>query len=73
VGGAGGGGAGGGILLEGRALTVDATGANVSARGGDGVLANGGTIKLFYGTFTGAMPAAANAGRVYDAGPGSFR
>jgi hypothetical protein len=42
----------------------------ISARGGNGSLANGGTIKLFYGTFSGTKPAA--AGRVYDAGPLSF-
>ena len=69
IGGVGGNGAGGTIVLEGAALQVDATGPALSSRGGGGALGNGGTIKLFYGTFTGTMPGA--AGRIYDAGPGS--
>ncbi|MFO0610534.1 MAG: hypothetical protein U0324_45655 [Polyangiales bacterium] len=72
--GAGGAGAGGGVLLEGRAVEVQGTIATrVSARGGNGATANGGTIKLFYGTWTGERPPAGAAGRVYDAAAGSFR
>ncbi|MFO0756426.1 MAG: hypothetical protein U0359_08040 [Byssovorax sp.] len=62
--------AGGGMLLEAKTLVVQASGASVSARGGDGSLTWGGTIKLFYGVMNGAAPTA--AGRIYDAGPGSF-
>ncbi len=72
--GAGGNGAGGGVLLEGRTVEVQGTiTTRVSARGGNGATTNGGTIKLFYGTWTGERPAAGVAGRVYDAGAGSFR
>ena len=39
---------------------------------GDAQAVNGGTIKLFYGTFSGVKPTTAVAGRVYDAGNGSF-
>jgi hypothetical protein len=73
VGGAGGAGAGGTIVLEGRSLTLEAVGASLSARGGNARLTNGGTIKLFYETFAGTRPAATAAGRVFDAGAGSFR
>ena len=45
----------------------------MSARGGNATTANGGTIKIFYGTWTGERPAAGAAGRVYDAAAGSFR
>lgn len=69
VGGNGGSGAGGGVLFEAKTLVLQAIGNAISARGGDGALANGGTIKLFYGTLTGTKPSA--AGRIYDAGPNS--
>ncbi|GDX82429.1 hypothetical protein LBMAG42_42400 [Deltaproteobacteria bacterium] len=69
---AGGGGGGGGLRLEGRDVTIDATCPAVSARGGAADTSNGGTIKLFYDSFTGTTPAASCAGRVYDAGAGSF-
>ncbi|MCA9613535.1 MAG: hypothetical protein KC586_12335, partial [Myxococcales bacterium] len=59
-----------GILLEAADLSIQATGTAVSARGGSGRTSNGGTIKLFYGTFSGTAPT--QAGRVYDAGAGSF-
>ena len=69
----GGVGAGGGILLEGKTVTVaSAVVDRISARGGSGATGNGGTIKLFYDVFSGAKPTAANSGRVYDAGAGSF-
>lgn len=70
-GGVGGSGAGGTIALEAGQLALNAAGTSVSARGGGGAT-NGGTIKLFYGTFAGTKPAATSAGRVYDAGAGSF-
>ena len=70
VGGQGGAGAGGGIVFDSPALTLQAPGTAVSARGGGGSTTNGGTIKLFYTTLSGSAPAA--AGRVYNAGPGSF-
>ena len=71
---AGGVGAGGGILLEAKELAIEVADINrISARGGNGKTANGGTIKLFYDTITGAKPGNANAGRVYDAGEGSFQ
>jgi hypothetical protein len=44
----------------------------ISARGGDGNISNGGTVKLFYDTFQGAMVTDDYAGRVFDAGAGSF-
>lgn len=67
---AGGGGAGGGLLLESKALTFSGSiGNRISTRGASGNTTHGGTIKLFYGTLTGAKPTA--AGRVYDAGAGS--
>ena len=68
---AGGTGAGGGLRLEAAALHIDAA-AHVSSRGGAGSTSNGGTIKLFYETLTGTLPPANKAGRVYDAGEGSF-
>ena len=72
--GTGGSGAGGGILLEAKTLAFTGTlSQRVSARGGGGSTGNGGTIKLFYGTLVGAKPTTANAGRVYDAGAGSFQ
>jgi hypothetical protein len=70
VGGRGGNGGGGGILLHAKSMNVQTTGNQISARGGGGSLTNGGTVKLFYGSFGGQKPAA--AGRVFDAGPGSF-
>lgn len=70
----GGGGAGGGVVLEGRTVVMAGSVAQrLSARGGAGSTGNGGTIKLFYETWSGAKPAGANAGRVYDAGAGSFQ
>jgi hypothetical protein len=73
TGAAGGNGAGGGILLEAKDVSVlGAMSTRISARGGGGSTANGGTIKLFYGTYTGEMPDGSNAGRIYDAQPGSF-
>ena len=68
----GGVGAGGGILLEAQSLTVSATFPYISALGGDGQTSNGGTIKLFYDTFSGTRPSSSAAGRVYDAGSGSW-
>ena len=62
------------MLLEGRAVEVLGTiTTRVSARGGNGATSNGGTIKLFYGMWTGERPATGSAGRVFDAGAGSFR
>jgi hypothetical protein len=70
----GGAGAGGGVLLEGRVVEVQGTlGTRVSARGGNASVLNGGTIKVFYGTWTGERPGVTTAGRVYDAGASSFR
>ncbi len=70
----GGSGAGGGIRLEAATLETWATGVErVSARGGNGKTDIGGTIKLFYNKYLGPKPGAANAGRVYDAGEGSFK
>jgi hypothetical protein len=60
-------------VLEGRTLILEATGPNLSARGGSGLTTNGGTIKLFYDTFMGTRPSPMFAGRIYDAGAGSFR
>ena len=72
--GQGGGGGGGGLCLEAAEIVVGGSVAQrVSARGGGGSTGNGGTIKLFYGTWTGAKPTTSNAGRVYDAGAGSFQ
>ena len=68
----GGGGGGGGLRLEGRELTVDATCPAISVRGGNGDATAGGTIKLFYDTLLGTTPSASCAGRVYDAGSGSW-
>jgi len=71
---AGGAGGGGGVILEGRAVEVQGTlGTRVSARGGNAATTHGGTIKIFYGTWTGERPTAGAAGRVYDAGASSFR
>jgi hypothetical protein len=49
------------------------SGTDRGGQGGDGdsQTANGGTIKLFYGSFTGTRPAASQAGRVFDAGANS--
>ena len=70
---AGGGvGAGGGIRLEAETIQVDAVFPAISARGGDGATSNGGTIKVFYDTFGGTVPDTAAAGRLYDAGAGSY-
>jgi hypothetical protein len=69
----GGPGAGGTLVLEGNTLIVDAVNEYVSVRGGDGQTSNGGTIKLFYGTFSGTLPSNTYAGRVYDAGNGSYQ
>jgi hypothetical protein len=44
----------------------------VSSRGGGGSTSNGGTIKLFYDAFVGSLPPNNKAGRIYDAGAGSF-
>jgi hypothetical protein len=68
---AGGAGAGGGIRLEAAQLTIHAD-AHISCRGGNGTTANGGTIKFFYNALTGNLPGAEQAGRVFDAGEGSF-
>ena len=69
----GGVGAGGGVLLEAATIDIAAAGVDrISARGGDGSTVVGGTIKLFYDAFVGVKPTNTNAGRIYDAGPGSF-
>jgi len=69
---AGGVGAGGSILLEAEDLKIESGDcSHVSARGGDGNAIAGGTVKLFYGTFSGQKPMTECAGRVYDAGAGS--
>jgi len=65
-------GAGGTLLFEAPVLTMTATADYISARGGDARVDNGGTIKLFYGDLVGAPPVTDMAGRIYDAGPGSF-
>jgi hypothetical protein len=70
--GAGGAGAGGGLRLEAQTLTLNATTPAVSARGAGGSTTNGGTIKLFYDTFSGTVPSSSSAGRVYNAGTGSW-
>ncbi|MFT5679243.1 MAG: hypothetical protein ACI8RZ_000147 [Myxococcota bacterium] len=70
---AGGVGAGGGILLEARDLTIDTDHPYISATGGDGQTSNGGTIKLFYDSLSGAAPSSSAAGRIYDAGSGSWQ
>ncbi len=73
VGGAGGRGSGGGILLQARNLSIaSASTEHLSARGADGATSNGGTIKLFYDSLSGETPGSGNAGRVYDAGPGTY-
>ncbi len=73
VGGAGGRGAGGGILIQARQINIaTASPEHISARGADGATTNGGTIKLFYDTFSGEKPGPENAGRVHDAGPMSY-
>ena len=71
IGGQGGSGAGGGLLFEARTLSLQTQGNNISCRGGGGSTTWGGTIKLFYNTLQGVLPVA--AGRVYDAGPNSFK
>ena len=43
----------------------------IRTRGGNAATLNGGTVKLFYGTYTGEKPAA--AGRGFDAGNNSFQ
>ena len=68
----GGGGAGGTIVLEAKDLTLDALYPTMSARGSGGSTSNGGTIKLFYDSFYGTVPSSSAAGRVYDAGGGSW-
>ena len=70
--GAGGVGAGGGIRLEAQNLALNIDVPYISARGGDGNTTNGGTIKLFYDLFSGTVPDAAAAGRVFDAEAGSW-
>ncbi len=72
TGGAGGAGAGGGICLEAQSLVIDADLPYLSARSGDGGTTAGGSIKLFYDSLSGAAPDPSAAGRVYDAGPGSW-
>ena len=69
---AGGVGAGGGLLLEAQDLTISVAHPYISATGGDGQTSNGGTIKLFYDSFSGTTPSSSAAGRVYDAGSGSW-
>ena len=59
-------------MLEAAELVIDAVFPDISARGGGGETINGGTIKLFYGNLTGTPPDIAAAGRVFDAGNGSF-
>jgi hypothetical protein len=73
TGGGGGAGAGGGICLEAQDLVIDAILPYLSARAGGGGTTAGGTIKLFYDSFSGTLPDASAAGRVYDAGAGSWQ
>ncbi len=68
---AGGGGAGGTLVLSADNLTILTGAPYLSALGGNGQTANGGTIKLFYGALSGNAPSSGAAGRVYDAGSGS--
>jgi hypothetical protein len=72
IGGVGGPGAGGTLILEAPEVSLNSGVPNVSARGGNASTTNGGTIKLFYDTFSGTLPDAAQAGRIYDAGAGSY-
>ncbi|MFH1468607.1 MAG: hypothetical protein ABIO70_29725, partial [Pseudomonadota bacterium] len=72
TGGAGGTGAGGGICLEAQSLVIDAVVPYLSARAGGGGTTAGGTIKLFYDSLSGTLPDTTAAGRVYDAGAGSW-
>jgi len=69
---AGGAGAGGTIVIEGGELTLSSTCPLLSARGGGGATSNGGSIKLFYTQLFGSAPDASCAGRVLDAGEGSW-
>jgi hypothetical protein len=57
--------------LEGSNLTI-VDGAHISSRGGNAETVNGGTIKLFYNLLTGSVPDNSRAGRIYNAGEGSF-
>ncbi len=66
----GGVGSGGTLVIEGDTLSIEAVAPYVSALGGGASATNGGTIKLYYGAFLGTVPTA--AGRVYDAGAGSW-
>jgi hypothetical protein len=72
IGGIGGPGSGGTLILEATELSLNSGFPYISARGGNDSTTNGGTIKLFYNSFSGLLPDAAQAGRVYDAGPGSY-
>ena len=54
----------------GNALTCVNTSRGGYGGDGDARPENGGTVKLLYGTFSGTKPTTANAGRVYDPGPG---
>ncbi len=72
IGGVGGPGAGGTLILEAPELLLNSGFPNVSVRGGNASITNGGTIKLFYNSFEGTLPDSAQAGRIYDAGAGSY-
>ena len=61
-GGAGGGGAGGGLLLLARAIKVSGT---LDARGDNGAVVNGGTVKLFYQTLNEIKAGSILAGKTY--------
>ena len=63
---------GGGLLFEATELIIDASGPAISCRGGNDQTDNGGTLKLFYGTLSGAAPTSDYYGRLHDAGPGSY-
>ena len=68
----GGVGAGGTLILEAQELEINVAAPYISAVGGDGATSNGGTIKLFYDSLSGTTPGSGAAGRVYDAGAGSW-
>jgi len=72
TGGAGAPGAGGTICLEAQDLAIDTDTPYLSARAGDGGTTAGGSIKLFYDTLSGSVPSTTAAGRVYDAGTGTW-
>lgn len=55
----------------GNALTCPGTTRGGYGGDGDARSVNGGTVKLFYGAFSGTKPTTASAGRVHDAGAGS--